>query len=217
MNTVLLTGFGTFGDYKANSTELVARKSEGSMLADWRVHTHIFETVVPKHDRALELYTLARRLGATRIVSLGMASQKRSFCLETLARNWVDCSKYCSTQENGKPIDESQSYGVSLSIDYRFWDLQAFQYKCLVLRLPSFEYSSNPGGFCCNHLLWQLRAREIVEKENSIPFLFLHVPCTPECVADEVEFKQAGKICWTVTEIVSGLAAAMGSARLNLE
>ncbi len=213
--TIILSGFKTYGSHKANSSELTVRRLADSQLNTFNIIGKVFEATIPDYDRGEELYLLARRTRALGIISLGMGSERKGFRVEREARNIISHPEYVPAALNGKPIDDSFPLNKTLEVDLKKWNAFVFAQKCGINRIPVEHDSRDAGGFCCNHLMWQLRlAHDRFRHNVDIPFIYMHIPCTPECVSDPEAFKQQGKVTMSLTQIEQGLGFLLTNSKL---
>ncbi len=214
MKTVVLSGFRRFGDYLANSTAIVARQLDQKVLGGVRVESIVFSAAIPRINRGKQLVGFARRVDASAIISLGMASDKSGLCVEHVAQNRID-GKYVPTSMKGARIDVAQPYGHELELDLAPWRFEKLAQSCMTAGVPIMRRSRNAGGFCCNHLMWQLHQAQLgVPAKKRISAIFLHVPCSLASVADLDAFTQAGKVTMEPSEIIKGLALLIKHASI---
>ncbi len=213
MKTLILSAFGRFGSYKANSTELIANRLHSTELSGSTIHSRIFACAIPEDDRGLLLFDLARKTQASGIICLGMASDKKGLCVETVARNAID-SKYCDPHINGTAIDPDMPYDAEVAADLAPWNIDAFGAECERQDVGTVEVSSDPGAFCCNHLLFQLRALQLRRPETAIPIIYLHIPCSEEAVTDLEGHRSAGKITMPIEKVIEGIGILIKNASL---
>lgn len=204
--TIILAGFSPYGDYPANSTELVANELHGKTLSGHPIRSKVFPATIPRENRGVLLLDEALDIGAGGIVCLGMSSRNRGFSIETFATNRIYHATYVAPKQNDQQIDGHTDFGESISIDTSAWQTSIFIRQCAQVGIFA-EYSVNVSGFCCNHLMYQLRSASLWHKEyKSIPWIFMHVPCSPEAVPQPDDaFRQSGKVTITVQKIIQGL------------
>ncbi|MBP6858292.1 MAG: hypothetical protein KBC33_00455 [Candidatus Pacebacteria bacterium] len=216
MKTIILSAFTPYGNYPHNSTQIVAQLLDGKTIGQYRIKSIIFKACIPApgEDRGIRLLNEALELKAHCIISLGMASQKKGLTIETCTFNRVDCAEYCLPEINGTRIDTEAAYDNELKLDLAIWDLEQFRHICSMERLR-VDFSNNPGGFCCNHLMYQLQSAQIrYSRYSHIPWIYFHVPCSPECVPEPIqEFRKAGKVTMEKDHIVLGLELLLSGAR----
>ena len=141
-----------------------------------------------------------------------MASEKTGLCLETATHNKIQ-SKYCSEEMNGTPINADLRYGAQITLDTVPWNVATFISECRRQNVSMMPPSTDAGGFCCNHLMFQLA---MLQRSGHfrIPFVFLHVPCSPEAVTDQETNRASGKILMPIAEVVKGIGILLESASL---
>lgn len=215
MKTIVLSAFRTFGEYTANSTELVARSLHGKQFGGFIIRSIVFDAIIPTENRGAGLFTIAQKIGAAGIISLGMASEKTGLCVERIAINKIYSPKYCSPSQNRTPVDVNRKYEERVFLSIAPWSLGRFKSTCATKRIPVMQDSIDAGGFCCNHLAYQARiAQTSSDLWSKIPYIFLHVPCSPEAVPNMKDFRDQGKTTMTVDEIAAGVKALIVSAKL---
>ncbi len=213
MKKIVLSAFGPFGEYPLNSTELVAKRLDGLFLSGFKICSVLFEAQIPIENRGEKLIALAKALNAQAIISLGMASEKQGLCIEKLANNKISNLKYCPELE-GVKVNEEFDYDESLELSLEQWDIPSFLRQCHDQDIPAF-LSQEIGGFCCNHLAYQLQRANLKEgKDDQIPFVFMHTPCSPEAVRDIPMFTDLGKRTMSVQEISDGLEILLRNSSL---
>jgi len=213
VKTIILSAFGRFGIYTANSTEIVARQLNGKNIAGFKVCSVVFPCRIPKGtNRGHKLLRLAERIGARGIVSLGMASDKTGLCIEAVATNLINNQKYCPDL-SGRAINIRDSLGKSVEIDLIPWNIGAFQQSCVEQGVLVMDCSRKAGGFCCEHLMYQLwRAQRV--RQYKTPFIFIHVPCCREAIPDYDAFLKNGKVAMATESIIKGLEILLTSSAL---
>ena len=187
MKNILITGFQKFGDYKVNTTEQFLRTH--SLLGDFYLHSLIFSprTFAENAESfGKETVKTARKLNATAIISLGMASDVKGLRIESRAVNW-SAGKYCEKYEQELRLNQKSPPWDDKEIDFKPWDLSRM-FSVFKSRDIKFEekISTNPGSFCCNALMY--RTLTVLQPINDIPYLFFHIPCTAEAVEGMVGF-----------------------------
>jgi pyrrolidone-carboxylate peptidase len=215
--TVLVSGFSAFGPYPANSSGLVAESLECRELRGYSLRSHIFSATIPKRneDRGYFLFQRALQINARGIISLGMSSTKRGFAIETLAANRICDDRYCPKQLKDPRVNRKAAYDSKIPIDLSGWNIGLFRYQCGLEGLD-VETSANAGGFCCNHLIYQLLvAQKKTRRFRLIHWIFIHIPCSPEAVPNPMgDFETSGKITMNVEEVIHGLGLLLDTANI---
>jgi len=181
MKTVILTGFGRFGKYKSNLSERVALFLDGQIIGGYLIKSVIFGADIPPYNRGGEIFLTAQRMKASGIISLGTSSKKKGFSIEVMARNLISSQEYCP-ELSGLPIDDNNPICAKVPLDLIEWYIPVFRGTCQDAGINT-EISDDFGGFCCNHLAYQVRLAQIfASPEDYIPFIFMHIPCAKEDV-----------------------------------
>ncbi|MFA6503154.1 MAG: hypothetical protein WCT45_02775 [Candidatus Paceibacterota bacterium] len=203
MKKILLSGFVPFGAYPVNSSQQVVWQLAQRRIHGVKIVPTIFDATIPGKNRGEVLVERAQALGASSIISLGMASEKKGLCIERWATNAVDNKKYCPPLLQGTQIDPRQPYGLRIALDLAPWNIRGFEQACTAESIV-VEYSDDAGGFCCNHLAYQT-GTALIEREETISYLFIHLPCSPAAIPNEKEFVAAGKVSMSVEKMVRGI------------
>ncbi len=214
MKTIILSAFGRFGDYVANSTELVAHQLHERVVAGLKVHSIVFECNIPFDNRGKILLDLAETNNASGIIALGMASDKNGICVESVARNVINNPKYCPGLE-GKPVDPNFTCGEELELDLSPWNFDLFVQECGRRNVPVEKLSRDAGGFCCNHLMFQVEALQRTRETcQRIPFIYIHIPCSIEAIVDSGAHGRSGKAVLSIHKVIEGLQILLEQASL---
>ena len=210
MKKIIITAFAPFGPYPVNSTQLVLdilRRGEV-----FEIIPVVYEAIIPANNRGKELVDMALAHGASGILSLGMASEKRGVCIEKYVSNVIDSPKYCPPELQKTAIRADRAYGEKVNLDLDPWCIELFSQKCKEEGIP-MEDSTDAGGFCCNHLAYQTRLA-LLESGTSLPFLFVHFPCCTEAVPNMDDFMRAGKVAHSPELMSKGIVLLLSGARL---
>lgn len=176
-------------------------------VGGFRVYSMVFPATVPSNeDRGAMLLYFARSIQAVGVISLGMASEKTGLCVETVATNKVDNSKYCSPEQNGTAINPRRPYGEKAPLSLGPWNLPGFRATSARHGVSVMPDSNDAGGFCCNHLAYQTVSAQLFRGAwSDIPFIFMHIPCSPEAISDIEAFRSARKVAMSVDDVIAGL------------
>lgn len=216
---ILVSGFGLYGAYRANTSQAVALRLDGtrdpSGTFSFRSTIYPADIPPPEVNRGEELLALAADLEAVAVIGLGMSSVRHSLTVEMHSRNLVNHPEYCTPEQNFTRVDPMREIGNPGTIDAHPWNLHDFPERSEKAGFPlpiiSFEMSS----FCCNHLMYQAYWARIRQKRGyEIPFIFLHLPCIPEAVADLEAFTASGKVTMTVDQIIGNIMLLLEHAHL---
>lgn len=205
---ILITSFGRFGRYKANSSEIVAKAlaRKGRLGSCWVV-CETFPADIPSYDRGRAVLDLASQEEADAIVMLGMASDRYGLCIEPRAVNRIFHPVYCPSEINDTPVDKNLELGHELQDDIEWWNPEYFVNSANISGIRVL-WSVDAGGFCCNHLLFQvlMARRTDPERYGRIPSIFIHLPCTPETLPETKDaFRAEGKVVMEIDGIIQGL------------
>ena len=213
MKRIVLSAFGVFGDYLANPAEIAANLLRHSSIAGYYVEAFVLKANIPfGPDRGMEILRFAETINANGIISLGMASEKTGFCIESVAANLVSNAKYCQPSMNNKSITPNVAKGEKILLDLTPWNTVRFQRDCRGQGIPVMPISRDAGGFCCNHLMWQVRYAQSQGVARKRPFMFMHVPCCTRAVPDKTEFVKAGKVTMEPATLIKGLEILLENA-----
>lgn len=171
---VLLFGFGPFGDYAENPSELVARKLHGTLIGDHPVKGVVLPVAYREMEegvaRELALATPAFALG------LGLAPGRASVNVEKFALNFrqPDLKDITGSLPPDQVVDPGGA--VAYMSDLPTEDLV----KHLKAQGIPARVSLSAGSYLCNALMYVL-LRE--GARMGFPAGFVHVPCHEELAA----------------------------------
>lgn len=205
-----MSAFAPFGPYPVNSTQRVLDILKRG--GEFEIIPVVYEAIIPANNRGKELVDMALKRGASGILSLGMASEKRGVCIERCASNVIDSPKYCPPELQKTAIRADRAYGEKVHLNLNPWCIEPFSGRCSEEGVP-VEYSYDAGGFCCNHLAYQTRL-DLLEVGISLPFLFVHLPCCREAVPNMEDFIRAGKVTYSPALMAKGIELLLSGARL---
>lgn len=216
MKTILFTAFGDFphGQYRCNTTELLAEELGGTILAGHRIVTKVFPCRLchPDENRGEALLALARDIGARGIISTGMSSAAEGIRIETIARNQLRNQKYCSPSQLTERIIDACSTDWKFDMPLTVWRLRHFREACKQEDIQvSFSYDA--GGFCCEELMTQMCWGQYLR--SLVPFIFLHVSCSPEAVQSFREHRAAGKTTMPLWQMFRAITLLLERAELT--
>ncbi|GEM_PF-1960177 len=217
IKTLIVSAFdGNFGNYRKNTSELVARKLNGTMFAGYGVMSVIFPCTIPSktENRGDLLLTVAKAHQASGILSLGMSSASTGFWFETRARNELHQPKYYPNKER-VPVDTTRLLNEVLHFELMPWNFEVFKTEWESRHICPAELSSDKGSFCCEHLAYQVLAKQSAQQPHErLPFTFIHLPCCPEAVKDPMVFLRTGKTLLTTEAVERGLRELLTFAKL---
>ncbi len=187
----ILTGFFQFGKYSVNPTEVLLNGLKDQVMSGHLIYCQIFPTKIfeiPLFFAGETIALLVNDFKAKVIISFGLASEARGLRIESCAVNWVENDKYCTPQENRRPVDRLSDKKEVLKIDLAKWDIAKMFAGFRKYGIP-FEptVSTDAGGFCCNALIYRVLQRLRLNR-ISIPYIFIHLPCTPASILSISDF-----------------------------
>ncbi len=213
MKAAILTGFEVFGKYAVNPTEILARSLAGEVVSGHLIRSMVFPTTVLVPHGARDAGTLivdeAFLVDASVIISLGIDSGARGVRIERTCINWVENAKYCTQYENQKPLSDAHDPKERLPMPLQSWDFAGLSERLALAGIP-LETSEDAGSYCCNALMYRTR-RSMKECSLEIPFIFVHVPCTEEAVADMPDFDRASKVLFHQEDLATVVESLLES------
>jgi len=215
---IFIASFGRFGPYTANSGEQAMKALAGTRdpLGRFWFYGNTVPATIPDYDRGALVFEMARQYRASGIIALGMASDKRVPTIELQARNRND-SHYCPPDRNHTRIDNGEPELDCVKVNPHQWNRDRFAKSSCASLLPKPEISIDAGGFCCNHLIYQMcKAWDRQPESMRIPWIFLHIPCTPEAVPPVLveEFAIKKKVLTPVDVLVQYIHLLVATSEL---
>lgn len=204
---IILSGFGTFADYRANTSERTVQALHNQVLSGYRIIGKIFPCSIPQEgeNRGEILLELAIKYRAAAIVSLGMASSSSGFQFERRAKNMLHNQKYHPNFEN-VPVDRKRPITEELALNLTPWNFVMVKKEIELRSIGLVKISSDGGGFCCEHLAYEVLAQQMSQKiKDRLPFAFIHVPCFPKAVERPSAFLRQGKVLVSIDAVIQGL------------
>ena len=198
MKSAIITGFESFGNYVTNPSKWLALSAGSKMISDHLIHSMTFPSTVSVGeglDNPGELIIRrAKEIGASAIVSFGIASDAKGFRIERTGTNWVYNEKYCTDQENNRPLETTRIDKEQILNSLSCWDLEKMSSLFKDNNIPlEQEISDNPGFYSCNGLIYRTLL-SMRENNLNIPYLFVHFPCTEESIEMIPDFDRKNKM-----------------------
>lgn len=169
---LLLTGFEAFGPHRTNPTESLAKRLDGDWVGDARIVGRVLPVSIGKIEAALD--ALLEEVQPVAILALGLAAGESCIRLERTAQNAL---KFPFPDNDGKsPTGKILRGGPATragSLPY-----PAILKRLLAAGIPA-RLSDDAGRYLCNAVLYH-----VVGRADGRPCGFVHVPATPEMVAD---------------------------------
>jgi len=215
VKNIVLSGFGVFGTYPVNPTKIVAQQLHGRTVSGFKIYSRVFSAAIPRGNLGRNLLGMARDLNASGVISLGMDSGKIGICVESAAVNRFFNEKYLPSYLNGTAITNRYPQEQRFGLDLKPWQIPLFQCYCHHSGIPIMDISMDAGGFCCNHLMYQVRLTQLTYGLYSqIPFIFIHIPCSPEAILDPHAFAKLGKVMIPIEQVMNAVELLLACAVL---
>ena len=181
MSTVLVTGFGPYGNVPTNPAKEVVEALDGTSLDDAMVVGRIVPCVF---FEAIEVAVAA--IEAVRpelVVMLGEFGGRAALTVERIAQNLNDASRYgLKDNEGNAPVDEPVVSGGPAAC-YSTLPIRAMVKAMRAAGIPA-DISDAPGTLLCNHLMFGV-LHHIAQKELPIRAGWIHLPALPSVAALE--------------------------------
>ncbi|MBI1246080.1 MAG: hypothetical protein GC202_13845 [Alphaproteobacteria bacterium] len=171
---LLLTGFERFGPHKTNPTQSLAERLDGEWFGPCRVVARVLPVSIAKIADVLAAAIADTEPAA--IVSLGLAAGETCVRIERVARNGL---KFPYPDNDGKRPTGKIERGAAATKAANL-PFAAILKRLIAAGIPA-RLSDDAGLYLCNAALWHLAG--IAGKR---PFGFVHLPATPEMVAEEL-------------------------------
>lgn len=193
--SILVTGFGKFGNYKVNPTEEFLLKHK--VLGNYNIHSLIFPPNTFSAGAAnfgQKIVKTAKKFEAKAIISLGLSSEVKGLRIEGQALNWSD-SKYGFRSEGDRKLNVNYQPWHFKEINLKYWDINSMFEKFRFLNIKFEEKISRfPGYYCCNALMYRTLEALELNLDFYLPYVFLHIPCTAEAVAGVEDFDKSKEL-----------------------
>lgn len=210
MPTVLVTGFGPYGNTPTNPAEKVARRLNGATLGGASVVARIVPCVF---FEAIEATVAA--IEETRpevVVMMGEFGGRAMLTVERIAQNLDDASRYGLADNEGKaPVQEVIVPGGPAAY-YATLPIRAMVKAMRAEGIPS-DISDAPGTLVCNHLMYGV-LHHIAERRLPIRAGWIHLPALPSVASLEANL---GMPSMAVETSLAGVTAGIGAALAHPE
>lgn len=203
MKTLLLTGFGPFGEIKENPSLLLVRELEKTLVLpdDFRLVTQILPVVYDEAGQ--QTRNLIRSKNPDILISFGVAASRDNISLERVALNLQDADipDNADVLKRGDLIDPigPKAYFSNLPLK----DLQSV---CETAG-GATAVSNHAGGYICNEVFY-VAAQEIEALGLSTRFGFIHLPEIAETA--QMELKHDFDLSMLSKAIQAGLSWLIG-------
>jgi pyroglutamyl-peptidase len=210
--TLLLTGYEPFGDHDRNPSAEVARKLDGTTVAEPETsasHEIVGRVLPVEFDRAAEeMRDLIEAQDPDAVVATGLAAGRTAMSVERVGVNVADCAgipdNADATPRNERirgdgGRDGDADTGSPPAAYFATLPVVEIVEDLLGAGIPA-RVSNTAGTHLCNNILYETQAylegRASEENENDgseseIPMGFIHLPLTPEMAAEKAKEGEA--------------------------
>jgi len=174
MKTILLTGFGPFGNIGVNPAQLLVEEivRRGPLGDEIDLKVEILPVI---YDEAtFQIQTLIREIQPDILISFGVAARRDKVCPERVALNLKDTR----LPDNAGNIPEGELLIPDAPLAY-FASLPLAEIRDILLKsdIPT-EISNHAGAYICNAVFYAA-AHEIASSDLDIQYGFIHIPLIP--------------------------------------
>ncbi len=205
MSTVLVTGFGPYGETPTNPAQFTAEALDGARIADRtvvaRIVSNAYFTSIEDARRAIA------EVEPELVIMLGEFPGRAMLTVERLAQNLNDCARYGLADTDGVVLageptvpDGPAAYRATVPV-------QAMVAAMRQAGIPA-DVSDAAGTFVCNHLMYGV-LHHIAEAGLNIRAGWIHLPALPVVAALE---ENLGSPSMSVETDVVGVTAAIDAA-----
>jgi pyroglutamyl-peptidase len=204
-NTILLTGFESFGGEPVNPSQAIVAALDGAALGGHRVAGALLPVAFAATRARLEALLEAHR--PSLVVALGQAGGRSALSLERVAVNLIDAR--IADNAGLQPIDEAviddapPAYFSTLPV-------KAIEAHLRGLGIPA-ACSLSAGTFVCNQVFFLL-AHLLATRHRRARGGFVHVPWLPEQAA-----RHRGEPSMALETMVAGVRAALECALATVD
>lgn len=205
MSTVLVTGFGPYGNTPHNPAESVARAIDGETIAGATVVSRVvscnfFQSI----DEAA---AAIRETSPELVVMLGEYGGRAMLTVERLAHNLNDSARYGLTDNAGVELQDEPTAKDGPVAYYATAPIRAMVLAMRAVGVPA-DISDTPGTLVCNHLMYGV-LHHIAVENLPIRAGWIHLPALP-CVAAREE--NLGEPSMSTETSAEGVRAAIAAA-----
>ncbi len=179
MESLLLTGFEPFGDYKINPSEIIAQELDGKTFTKIKV---IGKSIPLRYiEIQSTVINLISEINPAIIINMGQAPRSM-IAIERVAINLADVSKAaysCGSKPDSEILvkEGPTAYFSTLPVKQLAKHLQSNG-------IPSYV-SNTAGTFGCNQIMYHsLNHLDTSSKIGSVLAGFIHLPLLPEQVVN---------------------------------
>ena len=208
VTTVLVTGFGPYGNTPINPAQGVAEALDGMTLDGSKVVGRIVPGVFFESIRAAT--AAIAELHPAIVIMLGEYPGRAMLSVERIAQNLNDATRYRVTDNDGNaPQDEPVVPGGPPAC-YSTLPIRAMVKAIRQASVPA-DISDAPGTLVCNHLMYGV-LHHILANDLPIRAGWIHLPALPAVAALETNL---GMPSMTVETSLAGVQAGIRAAVAN--
>jgi pyroglutamyl-peptidase len=181
MPSVLVTGFGPYGNTPTNPAQGVAEALHGSRIGGAELVGRVVPCVF--FDAIAAVVGAIREVRPELVVMLGEFGGRAMLTVERIAQNLDDASRYGLADNAGKaPVDEP-IVPDGPAAHYATLPIRAMVKAIRAAGIPA-DISDAPGTLVCNHLMYGV-LHHIAEQRLPIRAGWIHLPALPSVAALE--------------------------------
>ena len=205
MPTVLVTGFGPYGNTPTNPAQAVAEALDGATLEGARIVARVVPCVF---FEAIDAATSAiEDVGPELVVMLGEFGGRAMLTVERIAQNKNDAQRYGLADNEGRAPQHEPIAPDGPAAYYATLPIRAMVKAMRAAGLPA-DISDAPGTLVCDHLMYGV-LHHIAARELSIRAGWIHLPALPSVAALETNL---GMPSMTVETSLAGVQVAIRAA-----
>jgi pyroglutamyl-peptidase len=179
MKTILVTGFGPFGNTPINPAEGVARALHGTQINGVDIVATIvpcafFESIAAAQD-AIE------QTRPDAVIMLGEYGGRSMITVERIAQNFNDSTRYQFADNNGVILQDVKTVEDGPDAYYSTLPIRAMVTAMRRAQLPA-DISDASGTIICNHLFYGV-LHYITTRQLPIRAGWVHLPHLPSTAA----------------------------------
>ena len=204
MKKILISGFGDWAGSSANPSKLLADALDGTSISGSKINSVIAPVTFDKMIKAVT--DKIDDMSPDIVIMLGEYCGRSMITVERLAQNFIDATRYDSSDESG-----AKPQGLPVVTDgpaayYCTLPLRAMVKAMRESGIPS-DISDTAGTFGCNLLMYGV-LHHIANHNLPIRAGWVHLPSLPATAALEANLGMASMSLETQVE---GLKAAIGA------
>lgn len=202
MTTVLVTGFGPFGNTPVNPAELVAKAVDGTSVGGAKIIARVAPSLFFKSIDVVKAAITQEQPHI--VIMLGEYGGRSMITVERIAHNLNDSARYHLADNDGKILQDQPTVPGGPVAYYSTLPIRAMVKAMREAGIPS-DISDTPGTMICNHLMYGI-LHHIAINNLRIRAGWVHLPHLPGIAAME---ENLGAPSMSVETSVAGLKAGI--------